>query len=116
LDEREVETSRERKSIGAETTFGSDILDIASLVENLRLFSHRLTEYATKRGFCARTITVKVKYHDFKRITRSKTLDKATSDNELILRTAKDLLGATEAGKKKIRLIGLSLSSLMASG
>ena len=59
-------------------------------------------------------MTLKVKYHDFKQITRSLTLPAATCDEGEIYATIKTLLNKTEAGRVPVRLVGVSVSGLTA--
>jgi DNA polymerase-4 len=58
-----------------------------------------------------RTITLKVKYHDFKIITRSLSLAHLVDDFETIYTTAKKLLDGTDLEEKRIRLLGISISN-----
>ena len=64
-----------------------------------------------KHSLKGRTITLKIKYHDFKQITRSKSFEEPQDDADLILETAKELLVATNPEESKIRLLGISLSN-----
>jgi len=59
-----------------------------------------------------KTVTLKVKYSDFKQVTRSLTLDKPTNDGMNIYLTAKGLLKKTETGRRSVRLLGVSMSGL----
>ena len=63
-------------------------------------------------GFLGKTVTLKVKYHDFAQITRSVTLQESTDDGREIFRNCCELLGKTEVGKRPVRLLGISLSQL----
>jgi len=112
IDERGVETTRERKSIGSERTFGQDTLDQNILCTHIDELAARVGAYMQKRSLTARTITLKVRYHDFKRITRSQTLDTATADAAVVAQIARSLLLRTDAGKRRIRLVGVALSAL----
>ena len=67
------------------------------------------------KGFGGKTATLKVKYHDFFQITRSVTLPDSTDDGREIFRYCLNLLKKTEAGKRPIRLLGVSLSNLTGS-
>ena len=58
-----------------------------------------------------RTITLKIKYSDFRQITRNQSFPEPVGDKETILSTAQKLLLATEPADKKIRLLGISLSN-----
>lgn len=111
IDNRQVEPNRETKSVGAEDTFPYDLtrpdeinteLDrIAGLVEK------RLQRYALR----GRTITLKIKYSDFRMITRSQSFPYPVDGEDAIASTARQLFAATELGDKKIRLLGITLSN-----
>jgi DNA polymerase-4 len=62
-------------------------------------------------GLKGRTITLKIKYHDFKQVTRSHSFAEGIDDRETIYNTAMELLSATDVANKKIRLLGISLSN-----
>jgi DNA polymerase-4 len=113
IDEREVETSWERKSLGREETFAADILDMPLLKQALMNLSKDVAESLAEEEFVGRTIVLKVKYADFQQITRSHSLPSATASSEEIFTCAQKLLSEkTEAGKRKIRLVGVSVSNL----
>jgi DNA polymerase-4 len=80
----------------------SALAEIATTVEK------RLGE--SRNG--GRTVTLKVKYADYKQVTRSKTFLESVKDAEQLLDIATELLDSTEADKKKVRLLGISLSNL----
>lgn len=109
IDESPVVPDWERKSIGKETTFQIDILDVARLEKELDLLSKEVGDWLRSNKTRGKTITLKVKYLDFVSITRSKTLPHYIDDSLTIAKTVKELLDKTEAGKKKIRLLGVSV-------
>jgi DNA polymerase-4 len=112
LDERDVETEHETKSLGHEFTFDSDLMEIKAiqreLLELAGMVAKRLRSYQLQ----GRTITLKVKYHDFKQITRSITSSQYTADSKYIYEESLRLLTKTKAGQKPIRLLGISVSGL----
>jgi DNA polymerase-4 len=110
LDDREVQTVRENKSIGNEETFGADLLDPETIRKQLLALSHKTARRMRREGFAGRTITLKVKYQDFTRITRSRTLKEATDDGQVLYRIGSELLLKTAVGHRPIRLIGISVS------
>jgi DNA polymerase-4 len=65
----------------------------------------------TSKNVKGRTITIKVKYHDFTQITRSKSLDTPTNHLDELISVSKDLLLHTDLEGKKVRLLGISLSN-----
>lgn len=111
-DSRPVETHWERKSYGKEDTFEEDILDLSQLTTKLSHLAERISKSLHKEEKKGRTITLKVKYHDFETITRRITLNTATDSAELIASTAIELLHQkTQAGERAVRLLGISMSN-----
>lgn len=111
IDEREVQPHRETKSIGAEDTFPFDLTEWEDMRDELSKITKTVYSRLLRHQLKARTITVKIKYHDFKRVTRSRSFTEGTDDRETIYQTACHLLEATEIENKKIRLLGISLSN-----
>jgi DNA polymerase-4 len=112
VDEREVEPEREVKSIGHENTYAKDISDLALARKELLSLATKVGKRLRRHSLVGKTVTLKVKYHDFVQITRSFTLAEPTDDSKKIFQTCCDLLGKTEVGKKPVRLFGISLSQL----
>ena len=81
------------------------------MLEILDDIAVRLENSLMKRGAKGRTITLKVKYFDFQSITRSVTIDEAVDNAAVIMKHIQPLLSKTEAGKKKVRLLGISISN-----
>ncbi len=111
IDESPVEPYRERKSIGREITLEKDITDMAKIFELLEELAFAVEKDLTSADKYGRTVTLKVKYHDFKQITRSISLNVRVRAGATILEQVLKLLKKTEAGKKKIRLLGISIHS-----
>lgn len=59
------------------------------------------------------TVTLKMKYYDFQSITRSITAKEPISDNDMIMKYVGSLLDDTEAGMKRVRLFGISISNFI---
>ena len=112
VDEREVETERQIKSIGHEETYREDILDMAVVKKVILSLATKVARRLRRHGFVGKTVTLKVKYHDFVQITRSVTLKESTDDGRAIFQNCCDLLVKTEVGKRPVRLFGISLSQL----
>ena len=110
-DDRPVEPNRIRKSIGKETTLLEDIDDTNQMLEILDDIAVRLENSLINREAKGRTITLKVKYFDFQSITRSVTIDEPAASASVIMKCIKPLLSKTEAGEKKVRLLGISISN-----
>ena len=111
-DRREVMVSRIRKSIGIEDTFSKDINDISEMKEILEGLASRLEERMKKSDSKGRTITLKIKYSDFKLTTRGTTSDYFIADKKNLLKTASSLLEAAYDHRKPVRLLGISVSNL----
>jgi DNA polymerase-4 len=111
LDDRPVEPNRIRKSIGKETTLLEDIDDTDQMLEILENIAGRLENSLIKREAKGRTITLKIKYFDVQSITRSITIDEPADSAAVIMKYVKPLLSKTEAGDKKVRLLGISVSN-----
>ena len=111
IDERPVTPSWERKSLGAEETFERDLLDIREIEEYLRNCARSVFDQLTKEGKHARTVTLKIKYYNFRTITRRRTLEDFIASADEIFTVTRDLLSRTDAGRVKIRLAGISLST-----
>ncbi|WP_051482698.1 hypothetical protein [Synechocystis sp. PCC 7509] len=111
-DNRIVEPNRLRKSIGAETSFTKDLDDPQVILLELETIAvtiqHRLESYQV----LGRTITLKVKFAHYERITRSKTVTAAVGKAEAISQVAKELLVAVSLEGRSVRLLGISLSNL----
>lgn len=111
IDNREVETDYIRKSYGRETTLPNDITDIAKIRIYIRRLALKVAKYLSGDDLHGRTITLKLKYSDFRTITRSKSLPEGISDGNAIGEICCELLQKTDAGSKPVRLIGVSASN-----
>ncbi len=112
IDERKVITNWERKSFGKEHTFAQDIDDLFQVKMILQKISHEVAQLLIKKKKMGKTITLKARYDNFKRITRSKTIDKLTADEKLIGDTVCELVTKTDIGERKVRLLGVTISNL----
>ena len=112
IDNRPVEPERIRKSVGCETTFDHDIFKKSTVIIELYHLAEELIRRLKKDDFEGYTLTLKVKYYDFRQITRSYTDDTIFVDMKHILPTAKKLLSEVEYdADHPIRLMGLSVSN-----
>jgi len=111
IDNREVQPHRETKSLAAEDTFAYDLTTIEEMEAELdkiaQTVCNRLQHYQLK----GRTLTLKIKYGDFKQITRNQSFALGFNDLDTICSTAKKLLAATDPADKPVRLLGISLSN-----
>lgn len=112
IDNREVKTDRIRKSIGKERTFSEDVSDIEWIEQFLLELAQKIEHAMKPLNAAGKTITLKVRYKNFDTITRSQTLHNFTNSATEITETAKKLLQSTDVGKREVRLLGISVSSL----
>ncbi len=111
LDDRPVHEDRQRKSLGAERTFDDDLSAQDELMTALATIVDTVWERAgSKDDGPARTVTLKLKFADFRQITRSRTADAPVSDHATLLRMARDLLVLEIPPPLGIRLMGVTLS------
>lgn len=113
IDNRQVTTSRVRKSLGCERTFSKDISDVEEMLEIIKTISKKISIKMLEKKFKAKTLTVKIKYANFDLVSRSKTLDLPFDDDKVILHIGRKLLLETLGPKCSIRLLGLSVSNLV---
>ena len=81
------------------------------MLEILENIAGRLENSLFKREAKGRTITLKIKYFDFQSVTRSITIDEPADSASVIMKHIKPLLSRTEAGEKKVRLLGIAISN-----
>ncbi len=114
VDERPVRADRIRKSIGAENTFLADLSTYEAARDALREIVNKVWEYCEGSGLRGRTVTLKVKFANFRQITRSRTGQiQITTRNELE-QLSNTLLEPLFPVARGVRLLGVSLSSLAA--
>ena len=111
IDDRPVQPDREAKSVSAEDTFAHDLTTPEEMYEALETISEIVVNRLQRLSLKGRTVTLKIKYHDFKQITRSQSFDKAVITVEALTEAAKQLLAGTDLTDKKIRLLGVGLSN-----
>lgn len=110
LDDRPVEPDRIRKSLGAENTFEKDIDSYENLTIEMEAIAREVIRRISKRSFYGRTVTLKIKYADFKTISRSKTLSEPIDNYEMLIDIGKELLQMVDISPK-VRLLGLSIKN-----
>ena len=111
IDPRPVEAVRIRKSVGCEHTLEKDIHLQSSVIIELYHVARELEERLARNGFSGTTLTLKIKFYDFRQITRSLTQDKELHTLKDILPIAKQLLKEVDYSIRPIRLIGLTVSN-----
>jgi DNA polymerase-4 len=115
IDDRPVQPHRKVKSVGAEDTFPYDLVSVDEMNAELTKMANLVHDRLSRSNLKGRTITLKIKYHDFKQITRSKTFPSRVDDFDIILATAKELLTSTNLTSVSIRLLGISMSNFYES-
>ena len=111
-DDREVETDLERKSVGTELTFDKDLTTRFEIVAELWKIEKELMRRLGESEASGRTITVKVKFNDFRQITRSKTLQNYIRDFDTLHKEVSAIRKTLDLEGSKIRLLGVSISNL----
>ena len=144
IDERPVEPDRQIQSVGNEETYESDVEDPAVIDLELHYFANSVAKRLRKYGLMGHTVSIKVRYKDFKTVSRQKRLDSSTDQERVIYDTSvllwnklmrdalsvkqeeQEVMGATPRPKfdnsilevpvKPIRLLGVTVSGLSTEG
>jgi DNA polymerase-4 len=111
IDESPLVTQWEPKSISRETTYQRDVDNWQVIAKSLAELTKEVVVNMKEEGYQGRTVTLKIRFNDFKTYTRAKTLNGHTDSEEEIRKAAFDCLGRLEL-KKKVRLIGVRVSHL----
>jgi DNA polymerase-4 len=111
-DDRPVVPWEAAKSIGSEETFRRDLDDRREILRELLRLSDRTADRLRAKSMCGRTVTIKVRFSNFKTITRSRTLPVEIDTTAEIYETAKDLYLKVDPERPRIRLIGVSITGL----
>ena len=110
-DDRAVEPEREAKSISVEDTYDTDHVDTRLLEALLDRQAAKVTERLRKARLSGRTVSIKVRLHDFSTLSRSATLSEPSDDARQIARVARRLLGELDTSSG-VRLLGVGVSGL----
>ena len=112
IDERPVEPYQERKSVGTELTYEKDLTTSFEIIAELYKLEKELMERLEHSESAGRTITLKIKFSDFRQITRSKTVQHYIRDFKTLHREVTALRKTINLENPRIRLLGVSLTSL----
>ena len=112
---RQVKPNRPYKSIGAEDTFLTDLIDGDAIIAELDRISQTVWRRIEEKEIKGRTVTLKVKYRDFQIVTRARSLDRNVASREEFLGLGVNLLRNMLPLAKAVRLVGLTLSNLTES-
>jgi DNA polymerase-4 len=113
VDERPVRADRIRKSVGAENTFPADLFTYEAASDALREIVDKVWGYCEGSGLRGRTVTLKVKFANFQQITRSRTSQMQIGTRSELEQLGNALLEPVFPVAKGVRLLGVSLSSLV---
>ena len=114
-DNREVVTGSAPKSLGAESTFETDINEVALLRRYLLRHAREVARRLNHKDLDGRVVTLKIKYNDFKVRTLRRTLANSVSDTDSIYEVVCELLNQVDLSVRPLRLIGLSVSDFVRS-
>ena len=112
IDNRPVNPDRIRKSIGAETSFDPDLEGRDVIEQKLKAIAQEVQRRIERNEAKGRTITLKVKFADYRQITRSRTMLETVAGQDQILAIALELLRSVELEAQAVRLLGITLSNL----
>ncbi len=110
IDLRPVQSARQRKSLGKETTFTTDIRDVSTLKEQLCGLCEKVWKGLDKHKLTAKTLTLKLKYADFQQISRAISFDHGIVDLLMLQRGALELLSHIDLEQQAVRLLGVTAS------
>jgi DNA polymerase-4 len=112
IDERPVEPDQERKSVGTELTYEKDLITRFEVIAELYKLEKELMVRLEHSETTGRTITLKIKFSDFRQITRSKTLLNFIRDFDTLHKEVSGIRKSLKLEGSRIRLLGLSISNL----
>lgn len=112
-DYRDVITEHAEKSISASQTFDVDLYQPEEILKEFLRLTEKSADRMRAKGLATNTISIKVRFADFKTISRSKTLDLPTTGTQEIFEVAKSLYLGLELDRVLVRLVGVSLDSLV---
>ncbi len=116
IDHRAVTPDRVRKSVGSETTFARDAADEAAVMAAIAAPAGSVWAHCAAVNVTGRTVTLKVKYADFKLVTRSRTCVAPVMDARHLEEVGRDLVAGLFPLRGAVRLLGLSMSNLGPAG
>ena len=112
IDDRVVTPDESNRSVGSEATFERDLDDRAEILREVLRLSERTASRLRTKGLCGRTVTLKVRWSNFKTISRSKTLDHEVNTTAEIYSVAKAAFEKLDPDRPRIRLLGVTVSGL----
>ncbi|HYJ71081.1 MAG TPA: DNA polymerase IV, partial [Actinomycetota bacterium] len=115
-DDREVVPFESAKSVGSEETFAADIDDPERLATEVLRCCVRTGRRLREAGLAGRTVTLKLRFADFRTITRGRTLAVAVDTDTDLHQVAGELLARLQLGRVAVRLVGVTVSNLQRAG
>jgi DNA polymerase-4 len=112
IDERDVVSGHEPRSMSSETTFARDVSDASELRRTLRTLSEDVGARLREEGLAGMTVRLKLRWPDFTTLTRQMTLADATDVNDEIYQASLDLLHGVWRPGRPVRLLGVGVSRL----
>lgn len=100
-------------SISNSQTFDMDLFDTTIILDNLKILVNTVANRLVKHDSAAKTFSIQIKYSNFKSISRSKTIEKATNDNRIIFNVLKELFEEYYDNTLSIRLLGVAATKLV---
>jgi DNA polymerase-4 len=113
IDDRPVEPDQERKSVGTEITYEKDLTTRFGIVAELYKLEKELMERLEHAETTGRTITLKIKFSDFRQITRSRTIHNYIYDFDTLHREVTAIRKSLDLEGERIRLMGVTVSNLI---
>ena len=110
-DDRPVVPNRPRKSSGSETTFANDLTDPAGIEAGVVAMADQVWAWCEKANAFGRTVTVKIKYADFRQATRSQSLSAQITSAVVLRRVSLDLVRTIFPPLQGVRLVGVAVSN-----
>ncbi|MBL6458308.1 DNA polymerase IV [Belnapia sp. T6] len=111
IDERPVQPDRPRRSSGSETTYARDLATPAAVEEGIRALAEEVWDWCARNRWFGRTVTVKLRYTDFRTLTRSRTRAAPVESGEVLAGLALELVRGLFPLAKPVRLLGVTVSA-----
>ncbi len=112
IDKRPVIPEEPAKSVGSEETFLRDLDSTEEILREILRLADRTATRLRAKGLCGRTVTLKVRFSNFKTITRSKTLEQEADTTAAIYEVARLLYSKLDPDRPRIRLLGVAVAGL----
>lgn len=112
IDDSPLVTHWEPKSVSRETTYEVDTNNWQAIAKTLAELTKEVVADMKQRHYKCRTVTLKIRFSDFKTLTKAKTMDEHTDDTDAIRKAVFSCLGKVEL-KQKVRLVGVRASGLL---